>query len=106
MTEFDPEKFEDKYEHYFPQLQRAYKQAFETMNDRYDSDLIHAIDQTVLAESEPFYEDGEFRVELPGDPADRLSGTGVIVDEEKLDPILDRYLEEIRSELRDVFGLD
>jgi hypothetical protein len=106
MTEFDPEKFEDKYEHYFPQLQRAYKQAFETMNDRYDSDLIHAIDQTVLAESEPFYEDGEFRVELPADPADRLSGTGVIVDEEKLDPILDRYLEEIRSELRDVFGLD
>jgi hypothetical protein len=76
------------------------------MNDRYDSDLIHAIDQTVLAESEPFYEDGEFRVELPADPADRLSGTGVIVDEEKLDPILDRYLEEIRSELRDVFGLD
>jgi hypothetical protein len=49
MANFDPEKFEDKYEHYFPELQRAYKQAFETMNDTYDSELIHAIDQAVLS---------------------------------------------------------
>jgi len=56
MTEFDPEKFEDKYQHYFPELQRAYKRAFETMNDAYDSELVHAIDQEILAESEPFYE--------------------------------------------------
>ena len=47
MVDFDPEKFEDKYEHYFAELQRAYKQAFEVMNDRYDSELIHAIDQQV-----------------------------------------------------------
>ncbi len=33
MTDFDPEKFEDKYANYFPELQRAYKNAFETMND-------------------------------------------------------------------------
>jgi len=106
MTEFDPDKFEDKYEHYFPELQRAYKQAFETMNDAYDSELIHAIDQQVLAESEPFYEgDGEFRIELPADPADRLSGL-LVVDDEKLAAIMDRYEDEIESELRTVFGFE
>ncbi len=121
MADFDPEKFEDKYEHYFPELQRAYRQAFETMNDRYDSELVHAIDQQVLAESEPFYEgsaerssaddssgqspreqDGEFRVDLPEDPHDRIQG--VIVDEEKLDEVLDVYVDEIEAELRSVFG--
>jgi hypothetical protein len=105
MTDFDPEKFEDKYEHYFPQLQQAYRGAFERMNDAYDSELIHAIDQQLLAESEPFYEGaGEFRVELPDDPAERL--TGVLVDEEKLTAVLDRYVEEIEAELRRVFGFE
>ncbi len=105
MSEFDPEKFEDKYKHYFPELQRAYKQAFETMNDAYDSELIHAIDQQVLAESEPFYEgDGEFRIELPDNPQSKL--TGVIVDEEKFDSVMDRYLDELEAELQAVFGLD
>ena len=101
MTEFDPEKFEDKYEHYFPELQRAYRQAFETMNDAYNSELIHAIDQQLLAESEPFYEgDGEFHVELP----DQREVSGVIVDDDTLDAVLDRYVEEIEDELRAVFG--
>ncbi len=103
MTAFDPDKFEDKYEHYFPELQRAYKAAFETMNDAFDSELVHAIDQQVLAESEPFYEgDGEFRVELPDDPGEQLGG--VLVDDEKFEAVLDRYLEEIEAELRSVFG--
>ena len=105
MSEFDPENFEDKYEHYFPELQRAYKNAFETMNDRYDSELVHAIDQQILAESEPFYEeDGQFRVSLPDEPAGRLSG--VVVDEEKLEEVLDRYVEEIATQLRVVFGFE
>jgi len=105
MTEFDPEKFEDKYEHYFAELQRAYKSAFETMNDRYDSELIHGIDQFVLSESEPFYEgDGEFRIELPGDPHDRLQG--VLVDEDKFEQIMERYVAEIEAELRAVFGFE
>jgi hypothetical protein len=105
MTDFDPEKFEDKYEHYFPQLQQAYRGAFDRMNDAYDSELVHAIDQQLLAESEPFYEGaGEFRVELPDDPAERL--TGVLVDEEKLTAVLDRYVEEIEAELRRVFGFE
>jgi hypothetical protein len=103
MAEFDPEKFDDKYEHYFPQLQRAYKSAFETMNEQFDSELIHAIDQQVLAESEPFYEgDGDFRVELPENVDERLSG--VIVDDQKLATIMDRYEQEIEAELQAVFG--
>ncbi len=105
MTDFDPEKFEDKYEHYFPELQRAYRQAFETMNDAYDSELVHAIDQQVLAESEPFYEgDGQFRIDLPPDPTGKL--TGVVVDGEKAEAVLERYVEEIEAQLRDVFGFE
>jgi hypothetical protein len=105
MAEFDPERFEDKYANYFTELQRAYKSAFETMNDRYDSELVHAIDQQILAESEPFYEgDGQFRVELPADPVDRLSGV-VAADEEKVETILDRYVAEIEAEIQAVFGL-
>jgi len=105
MTDFDPAKFEDKYEHYFPELQRAYRGAFETMNDAFDSELVHAIDQGVLAESEPFYEgDGEFRIELPEDPTDRLEG--VIADREKVEAVLDRYVAEIEAELQAVFGLE
>ena len=104
MTDFDPEKFEDKYATYFPELQRAYKQAFERMNDTYDSELVHAIDQQILNESEPFYDDGEFRIELPEAPLDRL--TAVVVDDEKAEAVLERYVEAIEGELRSVFGLD
>jgi hypothetical protein len=101
MTDFDPEKFEDKYVHYFPELQRAYKNAFEVMNDQYDSELIHAIDQQILNESEPFYEDGEFRIELPDEPAERL--TAIVVDDEKLAQTLERYVAELESQLRATF---
>jgi hypothetical protein len=104
MTDFDPEKFEDKYANYFPELQRAYKNAFETMNDEYDSELIHAIDQQILNESEPFYEDGDFRIELPENPKERL--TAVVVDDEKFSGVLEAYLEELRRQHRRVFGLD
>jgi len=105
MTDFDPEQFEDKYANYFTELQKAYKNAFERMNDTYDSELIHAIDQQVLNESEPFYEgDGQFRVELPDDPTDRL--TAVIVDDEKLTAVLENYVDEIETELRRVFGFE
>jgi len=105
MAEFDSEKFEDKYANYFTELQRAYKQAFETMNDTYDSELVHAIDQQVLDESEPFYEgDGQFRVELPANPTDRISG--VVADEERVTALLDRYVDEIEAELRAVFDFE
>ena len=104
MADFDPEKFEDKYANYFPQLQRAYKNAFNTMNDEYDSTLIHAIDQQILNESEPMYEDGDFYIQLPENPKERL--TGVVVEDEKLDAVLDRYLDELAAEHRRVFGLN
>ena len=104
MADFDPEKFEDKYANYFTELQRAYKNAFETMNDRFDSELVHAIDQQVLNESEPFYEDGGFRIELPENPTERV--TAVVVDEGKLESTLDRYIEEIEAELYAVFDLE
>ncbi|MEY7849170.1 DUF5783 family protein [Natrarchaeobius sp. A-rgal3] len=103
MTDFDPEQFEDKYANYFPELQQAYKNAFNRMNDRYDSELVHAIDQQVLNESEPFYEgDGEFRIELPEEPYDRLSG--VLVEKDRFEEVLERHVEEIETELRRVFG--
>ena len=105
MAEFDPERFEDKYVHYFPELQRAYKNAFEEMNETYDSELIHAIDQQVLNESEPFYdEDTGFRVELPADPLDRV--TAVVVDDDRLATTLDRYVAEIERQLYEVFEVD
>ncbi|WP_255193001.1 DUF5783 family protein [Natronobeatus ordinarius] len=120
MADFDPEKFEDKYANYFPELQQAYKNAFNRMNDRYDSTLVHAIDQQVLNESEPFYEgsaeqrsaddsngeprehDGEFRIELPEDPYDRL--VGVTVAEDRFEEVLEKHVEEIESELERIFG--
>lgn len=106
MAEFDPEKFEDKYAHYFNELQRAYKNAFEYMNERYDSELVHAIDQQVLNESEPQYDEstGEFTVELPENPYDRLEG--VIVDEERFEETLDVYVDRIEEELHRVFGVE
>ena len=103
--EFDPERFEDKYEHYFQQLQRAYKNAFERMNDRYDSELIHGIDQTVLNESEPFYDDGAFRVELPANPRERIRGA-VAVDDETFAEALDEYVEHIEAELYRTLDVD
>ncbi|TYT63789.1 DUF5783 family protein [Natrialba swarupiae] len=103
MADFDPEQFQDKYANYFPELQQAYKNAFNRMNDRYDSELVHAIDQQVLNESEPFYEgDGEFRVELPEEPYERLSG--VLVEEERFEEVLERHVDEIETELQRVFG--
>lgn len=105
MTEFDEEKFKDKYVHYFPELQKAYRTAFNTLNEKYDSEVIHAIDQQVLNESEPFYEgDGEFRIELPDDPADRIQG--VLIEDEKLEELLDVYTAELNRQLRRVFEFE
>lgn len=102
----DPETFEEqKYVDYFPQLQQAYKNAFDQMNERYDSTLVHGIDQAVLNESEPHYEgDGEFTIDLPEDPHERVSGV-VVVDDAKLDELLDRYVETLQAELRRTFDV-
>lgn len=105
MVEFTPDEFEErKYTDYFPQLQTAYKRAFEELNAEYDSTLVHALDQQVLDESEPHYEgDGEFSVALPADPLERLDG---VVEREKAADLLDVYVEAIERELRAVFDAE
>ena len=103
MTDFDPDRFTDKYEHYFTELQQAYRRAFEAMSERHDSDLIHGIDQRILAESEPFYEgDGEFRIDLPDDASDRLPD----VDDDRLETVLGEYTGELETQLRSVFDFE
>lgn len=102
MAAFDPDKFEDKYEHYFTELQQAYKRAFDRMNDRFDSELVHAIDQQVLNESEPFFDSEEgFRVELPNEPYERISG--VLVERERFESVLEEHVEAIEEELERIF---
>ena len=99
----DAETFEEqKYVEYFPQLQQAYRNAFDRINERYDSTLVHAIDQDVLDESEPCYDDREgFYLELPAEPHDRV--TGVVVDEEQFEAVLEAYVAAIEAELAGVF---
>lgn len=104
MTNFDPAKFEEKYVHYFDELQEAYKNAFQHMHDRYDSEILRAIDREVLDESEPFYEgNGEFRVGLPAHPRKRVQG--VAIDDEQFDVILNEFTTQIEVQLRHVFGV-
>ena len=104
MTDFDPETFEEeKYVEHFVELQQAYKRAFETMNGEYDSGLVHGIDQLVLNESEPVYEEGAFRIDLPEAPYERLEG--VVVERERFDAVLERYVEELRGELHREFDV-
>ena len=99
----DAETFdEQKYTDLFPELQQAYKSAFNRVNERYDSTLVHGIDQQVLDESEPFYDESEgFYIELPEDPYDRL--TGVVVEEERFEAVLEEYVGQIERELERVF---
>ena len=99
----DAETFdEQKYADLFPELQQAYKGAFNRVNERYDSTLVHGIDQQVLDESEPFYDESEgFYIELPKNPYDRL--TGVVVEEERFEAVLEEYVGEIERELERVF---
>ncbi|ELY38562.1 DUF5783 family protein [Natronorubrum tibetense] len=102
MTEFDPEKFEEKYVYYFEELEEAYSNAYNQLHGRYDSQVLKAIDRKVLSESEPFYEgDGEFRVEIPDDVRERV---GAVADHEQFDIVLEELVERIERELRRVFG--
>ena len=104
MTEFDPEKFEDKYVHYFEELQDAYSSAYQQLHGEYDSRVLKAIDRQVLAESEPFYEgDGEFRVELPDDAAERV---GPVAEHEQFDVVLAELVERIERELARTFEFE
>jgi len=104
--EITPAEFEEKkYTDYFPHLQQAYKRAFQEVNETYDSDLVHAIDQTVFSESEPIYEgDGEFRIALPDDPLARIASAGVIAGEDRAQAVLDAYVDALEDSLRATFA--
>lgn len=106
MADFTSEEFEEeKYTDYFPQLQTAYKRAFNDLNAEYDSTLVHALDQQVLNESEPHYEgDGEFSIELPENPITRLED--IVASEEKARELLELYVEGIEHQLRVVFDFE
>ncbi|ELZ14870.1 hypothetical protein C478_06566 [Natrinema thermotolerans DSM 11552] len=104
MTEFDPEKFEEKYVYYFEELEAAYSAAYQQLHGRYDSTVLKAIDRQVLSESEPFYEgNGEFRVELPENPRERV---GPAADHEQFDVVLETLVDRIEAELRNQFEFD
>jgi len=105
-SDLDAETFEEKkFTDYFPKLQTAYKRAFNELNETYDSELVHAIDQQILNESEPHYEgDGEFSVELPENPLERLEG--VVASDEKIHELLDLHVAAIERQLRVAFGFE
>ncbi|AFZ74745.1 DUF5783 family protein [Natronobacterium gregoryi] len=104
MTEFDPEKFGEKYVYYFEELEAAYSSAYQQLHGQYDSQVLKAIDRQVLSESEPVYEgDGEFAVELPEDVEDRV---GAVSDHDQFETVLERLTEEIERELRRTFGFE
>jgi hypothetical protein len=104
--DFTPEEFDQtKYTDHFPALQAAYKMAFETVNEEYDSELVHAIDQQVLNESEPFYRgEGTFELEIPEEPVARVAAAGVIADGDRVETVLDAYVSAIEDALREQFA--
>ena len=105
MTEFDPDKFDEKYVHYFEELEAAYSNAYQQLHGRYDSEVLRAIDRQVLSESEPVYEgDGEFRVVLPDDVEERARS--LPGDEETFDVVLEEFVDRIERELRRIFGFE
>ncbi|SDQ66270.1 DUF5783 family protein [Natronobacterium texcoconense] len=104
MTEFDPEKFEEKYVYYFEELESAYSSAYQQLHGQYDSQVLKAIDRQVLSESEPVYEgDGQFRVELPDDVDERV---GSVADHDQFETVLERLVGEIERELRRTFEFE
>ncbi|MXV62303.1 hypothetical protein GS429_09565 [Natronorubrum sp. JWXQ-INN-674] len=104
MADFDPEKFEDKYVHYFEELETAYSNAYQELHGRYESEVLRAVDRRVLSESEPFYEgEGEFRVELPDEPRERV---GAVADHDQFDAVLEALVDRIENELARIFGFE
>jgi hypothetical protein len=105
MTEFDAEQFEEKYVHYFEELEQAYSDAYEQLHGTVDSRILKALDRQILAESEPVYEgDGQFRVTLPDDLAQRIEA--VPGDESTVRAVLEKLTAGIERELHQTFEFD
>ncbi|MFB6218599.1 MAG: DUF5783 family protein [Halobacteriaceae archaeon] len=99
----DHETFEQqKFGELFPQVETAYRRAFNALNEEYDSTVVHAIDQQILDASEPVYEDGHYTVTLPENPVDRVEG--VVADDERVEELLEVYVAELESQLEAVLG--
>lgn len=104
-SEFDPDRFEDKYVHYFEELQEAYASAYTQLHGRCDSEILKAIDRNVLSESEPCYDgDGEFRVELPDERVAEVRAA--VSDPDQFDTVLEELTDRIERELRHIFGFE
>lgn len=100
MAEFDEQRFEEKYVHYFEELETAYSNAYQQLHGEVDSTILKAIDRQVMSESEPMYEgDGQFRLDLPENPHERAE----TVPREEFERVLDKYAELVEAELRRVF---
>ncbi|QIO24761.1 DUF5783 family protein [Haloarcula sp. JP-L23] len=105
MTEFDPDKFEEKYRHYFEELETAYSNAYQNLHGQYDSEVLRAIDRQVLSESEPVYQgDGEFSIALPDDVDARAAS--LPGSEETFETVLAAFTANIESELRRIFEFE
>lgn len=105
MPQFDPEKFEEKYVHYFEELEAAYSNAYQQLHGNYDSELLRAVDRRILSESEPLYEGGgEFSVALPDDLDERLQSLSG--EEERLVTVLEEFVDEIERELDRMFEFE
>lgn len=104
MPAFDPDLFEEKYAHYFAELQEAYRNAFDRMQTEANSELVHAIDQLVLADSDPQYAgDGTFVVEIPDDAVSRVKHGIEGSTDDAVAETIDRYREVLAEELAAVF---
>ncbi|MFB6146318.1 MAG: DUF5783 family protein [Halobacteriaceae archaeon] len=99
---FTPEEFEAaKFTDLLADVETAYRRAFDRVNGRYDRELVHAVDQQILDESEPRYDGGgSFSVDLPSDPLSRLRG---VEADEQAREVLDAYVAEIERQLAVVF---
>ncbi|GGK80266.1 DUF5783 family protein [Haloarcula sebkhae] len=105
MTEFDAEKFDEKYVHYFEELETAYSNAYQELHGQYDSEVLRGIDRQILSESEPVYEgDGTFSVRLPDDTAVRAQS--LPGDEETFDTVLSAFTDAIERELSRLFEFE
>ncbi|EMA22615.1 DUF5783 family protein [Haloarcula sp. KBTZ06] len=105
MTEFDAEKFDEKYVHYFEELETAYSNAYQELHGQYDSEVLRGIDRQILSESEPVYEgDGAFSIRLPDDTAARAQS--LPGDEATFDTVLSAFTDAIERELRRLFEFE
>jgi len=103
MVEFDEDKFAEKYVHYFEELETAYSNAYQQLHGEVDSTLLKAIDRQVMNESEPVYEgDGQFRIDLPENPIERVGD----VPAAEFEALLKRYTDLVEEELTQIFDFE